>query len=137
MLEITCRICGRTRPATEDFCPHCTAAPRPDAPRPRCPAARVDTGLVTRWGGGHENPTVAELQDALRELDSTDPEHPSAWLTDYQAYTVIVYDTGLVQFLHECTDLAEKEHVLREHALELWLLLQQGRRDEILRRLTP
>ena len=91
---------------------------------------------MTRWGGGLENPTVAEMRTALAELDSPDTEHPSTWLSDCDGWTVDVYESGLVIFSHQSDDIYQRQGVTRDQALELWLLLQQGRRDEIGERLS-
>jgi hypothetical protein len=99
--------------------------------RERSRSSAVDTGLVTRWGGGQENPTVEEMRAALAELDTPDMEHPSTWLSDDDGWTVDVYENGLVTFGHEFEDICERRGVTRDEALELWLLLQQGKRDEI------
>jgi hypothetical protein len=96
----------------------------------------VDTGLATRWGGGQENPTVEEMRAALAELDRPDMEHPSTWLSDDDGWTVDVYESGLVMFGHQFEDICERRGVTRDEALELWLLLQQGKRDEIKHRLS-
>ena len=96
----------------------------------------MDTGLETRWGGGPENPTVEEMRAALAELDTSDIEHPNTWLSDDDGWTVDVYESGLVIFSHESEDICERRDVTRDEALELWLLLQQGRREEIKQRLS-
>jgi len=96
----------------------------------------VDTGLENRWGGGPENPTVEEMRAALAELDTPDMEHPNTWLSDDEGWTVDVYESGLVIFSHEDEVICERRDVTRGEALELWLLLQQGRRDEIKQRLS-
>jgi hypothetical protein len=92
--------------------------------------------LQTRWGGGQENPTIEEMRAALAELDVPDLEHPDTWLSDDEGWTVIVYESGLVIFSHKFEDICEREGVSRDEALELWLLLQEGKRDEIRRRLS-
>lgn len=135
-LEKVCRACGRPRPVQEDFCPYCTASPLPVPPRKRSPSSTVDTGLETRWGGGPENPTVEEMRAALAELDTPDMEHPNTWLSDDEGWTVDVYESGLVIFSHEDEVICEGRGVARAKALELWLLLQEGRRDEIRQRLS-
>ena len=135
ILEKTCKLCGRTRPASEDFCPNCTAPLPLSPPRPRNPSSSVNTGLETRWGGGPENPTVEEMRAALAELDIPDMEHPSAWLVDDDEWIVDVYASGLVIFSHQSEEICKRRGVSREEALELWLLLQKGRRDEIRQRL--
>lgn len=135
-LEKVCRACGRARPVSEDFCPYCTALPPPVPPRKRSSSSTVDTGLETRWGGGSENPTVEEMGAALAELDTPDMEHPNTWLSDDEGWTIDVYESGLVIFSHEDEVICERRDVTRGEALELWLLLQQGRRDEIKQRLS-
>jgi hypothetical protein len=96
----------------------------------------VSTFLETRWGGGPDNPTIEEMRAALAELATPDVEHPNTWLSDDDEWTVDVYESGLVIFSHQGEDICQRQAVSREHALELWLLLQDGRRDEIKRRLT-
>ncbi len=130
----TCRLCGRERPATEDFCPYCTTPPKP-APK-RSSAFATNTGLETRWGGGPENPTVEEMRAALAELDTPDMEHPSTWLVDDDEWIVDVYESGLVIFSHASEEICQRRGVSRDEALELWLLLQQGKHDEIRQRLS-
>jgi hypothetical protein len=98
--EKTCRACGRSRPATEEFCPYCTATPIPPPVRDLGPDSTVKTGLETRWGGGPDNPTIEEMRAALAELDTPDEEHPSTWLSDDNGWTVDVYESGLVIFSH-------------------------------------
>src|SRR5215208_2294001 len=134
-LEKVCTACGLPRPASQDFCPYCTAPPPPVPRRKRSPSSTVDTGLETRWGGGPDNPTVEEMRAALAALDTPDMEHPSTWLSDDDGWTVDVYESGLVIFGHESEDICERRDVTRDEALELWLMLQQGRRDEIRQRL--
>lgn len=134
--ERICRVCGRARPASEEFCAHCAAPPTPSPARERGPSAAVDTGLVTRWGSGEENPTVEDLRAALKELDSPDMEHPNTWLSDNDGWTVDVYESGLVIFSHESEVICQRRGVTRDQALDVWLLLQQGRRDEIKQRLS-
>jgi hypothetical protein len=135
-VEKVCRACGRSRPASEDFCPFCTAPPVSSPSRKRGPSSSVDTSLVTRWGGGPENPALEEMRAALAELDTPDMEHPSTWLSDDEGWTVDVYESGLVIFSHQSEDVCERRSVTRDEALELWLLLQQGKRDEIRQRLS-
>jgi len=96
----------------------------------------VDTELQTRWGGGQENPTVEEMRAALAELDTPDIEHPSTWLSDDAGWTVDVYESGLVILSNEAEDICERRGVTRDEVLELWLLLLQGKRDEIRQRLS-
>jgi hypothetical protein len=96
----------------------------------------MSMGLVTRWGGGEENPTLEQLRGALAELNTPDLEHPSTWLSDDDGWTVEVYESGLVIFSHQFDDICERRGVSRDEALELWLLLQQGRHDEIRQRLS-
>jgi len=76
------------------------------------------------------------MRAALAELDTPDMEHPNTWLSDDDGWTVDVYEDGLVIFSHEGEDICERRGVTREEALELWLLLQHGRRDEIRHRLS-
>src|SRR5262245_60242680 len=94
------------------------------------------TGLVTRWGGNEENPTLEQMRAALAELHVSDAEHPSTWLSDDDGWTLDVYESGLVVFSHQHDRICERRGVLREEALALWLLLQEGKYDEIRERLS-
>jgi hypothetical protein len=87
-------------------------------------------------GGGSENPTLEEMRAALAELDTRDMEHPSTWLSDEDGWTVDVYESGLVIFSHQTEQICQRSGVSRGEALELWLLLQQAKRDEIRQRLS-
>lgn len=89
-----------------------------------------------RWGGGGENPTIDELRAALAELSTPDMEHPSTWLVDDGGWTVDVYESGMVIFSENDTEICRRQSVSRDEALGLWLLLQEGRRDEIRQRLS-
>ena len=134
-LKRICTACGRPIPASEDFCPDCTARPPSTPKRERSPSAAVDTCLETRWGGGPDNPTIEEMWAALAELDTPDAEHPSTWLSDDEGWTVDVYERpGDVR--NQVGNICERRGVTRDEAIELWLLLQQGKRDEIKRRLS-
>lgn len=132
--EKICRACGHTRPAVEEFCPYCTSRPLPAPPRQRDSASAVDTYLETRWGGGPENPSVDELRSALAELAVSDEEHPDTWLTDQNGWCVIVNESGLVMLTNDSGDCTfRRTGVSNEQALELWLLLQRGKVEEIQR----
>lgn len=96
----------------------------------------MNTYLETRWGGGPANPTRDELCAALAELSISDPDHPCTFLVDDDEWHVDVYETGLVRIDHIGTNICERQGVSKEESLELWLLLQQGRRDEIIQRLS-
>lgn len=76
------------------------------------------------------------MRAALAELDTHDIEHPSAWLSDHEGWTVDVYETGLVIFANEAEVICQRSGVSRADALELWSLLQQAKRDEIRQRLS-
>jgi hypothetical protein len=76
------------------------------------------------------------MRKALADLDTPDTEHPSTWLSDDDGWTVDVYESGLVIFSHEGEEVCQRRGVSRAEALELWLLLQQGRRDEIRQKLS-
>ena len=134
--EKICRLCGLSRPVAEEFCPSCTAPSTPPAARKKSIFSAVNTYLETRWGGGPENPTSEEMAQALAELDVHDAEHPNTWLSDEDDWTVDVYESGLVIFNHQNEKICERRGVDRRGALELWLLLQQRRRDEIRQRLS-
>ena len=75
------------------------------------------------------------MEAALAELDSPDPEHPNAWLTDADGWIVDVYEHGLVIFSSNEETICECRGVSRAEMLELLLLLQRGARDEIRDRL--
>jgi hypothetical protein len=79
---------------------------------------------------------VEEMRAALAELSTPDEEHPDTWLEDEEGWVVTVYESGLVIFSHQSESICERRGVTRDEALELWLLLQQGRRDEIRQRLS-
>lgn len=87
-----------------------------------------------RWGGGSDNPSVEELKKALAELATPDPEHPDTWLEDEEGWLVAVHESGRVILAGpDSRPVCQRDGVSPEDALQLWLLLQQGQRDEIMR----
>ena len=78
-----------------------------------------------------ENPNVDEMRAALTELDTPDVEHPSSWLSDEDDWVLDVYESGLVILSEGSEKICERGGVSRSDALELWIHLQRGERDEI------
>jgi hypothetical protein len=76
------------------------------------------------------------MRAALAELNTSDQEHPNTWLSDNDGWTVDVYESGLVIFSHQSENICQRRGVSRDEALELWLLLQRGKHDEIRQRLS-
>jgi hypothetical protein len=76
------------------------------------------------------------MRAALTELDTPDEEHPDTWLEDDSGRVVIAYESGLVIFADSRTEICRRQGVTRDEALQLWLLLQRGRHDEIRQRLS-
>lgn len=91
--------------------------------------------LETRWDGSRESPTVETMRKALQELRRRDPEHPDTWLSDDDGWTISVTETGTVTLDHETREQGpwHMTKVSTDDALKLWLLLAEGRIDEIRR----
>lgn len=96
----------------------------------------VKTVLETRWGDCVADPDIDRMRAALAELSVPDADHPETWLEDAKGWGLVVSKSGRVVFLGpDSAEVGQRRHVSRDEALKLWLLLQQGRRDEIQRRL--
>jgi hypothetical protein len=91
------------------------------------------TVLETRWGGGPENPTIDEMQSALAELTTPDPEHPDCWLSDESGLTIAAHEGGKVVLENPESDAGPRylKCVPPEIVLQLWLALQAGDLDAI------
>jgi len=76
------------------------------------------------------------MRKALAELAISDSEHPNTWLRDEDDWRIDVYESGLVLLRDASEHLCRRSNVTTDEALALWLLLQQGQRDEIRRRLS-
>ena len=87
--------------------------------------------VETRWGGSEDAPPPTRLRQILAELDVPDPEHPDTWLTHESGWTLSVYESGLVLFANADGAASHMNSVSRERALELWLILANGRIDEL------
>jgi hypothetical protein len=89
--------------------------------------------LTKRFGGGVSNPSVADLQSALEELEVEDPEHPDCWLEDEHGWCLSAFGNGLLILVPRAF---VRLHVLmrgvsRAKVLELWELLKTGKLTEI------
>ncbi|MBH9576431.1 hypothetical protein [Inhella proteolytica] len=71
------------------------------------------------------------MKAALVELSVPDEEHPDTWLTDEKDCTVIVDEKGVVTLSQPGRPRIQRVGVNHEQALRLWLLLQQGKADEV------
>ena len=91
------------------------------------------TYLETRWGGGGENPSEAEMIAALAELATPDPEHPDCWLSDENGWVVAAHEGGRI-VLEDTEGDGGVRHLVTSDpdlALTLWKHLQAGELDEI------
>ena len=136
-----CRHCGSSRAAALAACPWCTPLPVPGPRRKRSPSATVDLVLVTRSGREQEHPTEEEMRAAIAEMDATDRTHPSAWLVDEEGWTLHVYEKNHygevypVRLGDPYEDIADR-WLPADEVLEMALLFQQRRRDQIREKLT-
>jgi hypothetical protein len=88
--------------------------------------------VTTRWGGDEAEPSTDRLREVLRELDADDDEHPSVSLTHESEWSLGAYPGGLL--IWENLEHGEPKHmnqVPRDRILELWILLSEGRVEEI------
>ncbi len=46
--------------------------------------------VQTRWGSSEDDPTEPRLREILAELETSDPEHPDAWLSHESDWTITV-----------------------------------------------
>lgn len=90
--------------------------------------------VTDRWGGTDDGPTVERMKEILAQLAEDDLEHPDAWLSMEDGWTLSADQEGLVVWHNVERGVAEPRHmrgVTRERMLELWLLVAQGRTNEI------
>jgi hypothetical protein len=73
---------------------------------------------------------------ALEDLATPDSEHPDTWLTDDDGWTVSAFEGGTVYLLDpDGTPVFECRYPSQHFVLELWLLLQAGKRAAITERI--
>jgi hypothetical protein len=86
------------------------------------------TFLQRRWGGGGQDPTEADLRDALGELAKPDEEHPDCWLSDETGWTIAAFQSGKVVLENVESDEGPwyMEDQTNDQIAELWRLLQIG-----------
>ena len=89
--------------------------------------------LTKRRGGGISNPSHSDLQSALAELGTDDPEHPDCWLQDEDGWALSASGNGLVILENVETNEGpwHMRNVPREKVLQLWELLKAGKLIEI------
>jgi hypothetical protein len=88
--------------------------------------------LTTRWGADDREPTVERMREVLAQLDVADIEHQSVSLTHESEWCLGAYPGGLLVW--ENLEAGEPRHmngVSRERVLALWIMLSQGKLDEI------
>lgn len=90
--------------------------------------------LTTRFGRCITDPSPAQLQSALAELDLIDHEHTDCCLTeDRSEWGLSAFPSGLVVW-ENAEDGDRPMHmtnISRAAMLQLWLALLQGRREEV------
>jgi hypothetical protein len=88
----------------------------------------IKTYLERRWGGGGEDPSKAELVEALSELSIPDAEHPDCWLTDENEWVISAHESGKVVLENAETGEGpwHMKNVNHETILDMWLKLQGG-----------
>jgi hypothetical protein len=93
----------------------------------------MTTYLQTRWGGSGKDPSESELQAALAELATPDPEHPDCWLIDENGWSISAFDTGLVVFENVETDEGpwHMPNCTSKLMLALWNHLKAGELDKV------
>lgn len=76
------------------------------------------------------------MRAALTELSGSDAPDAETWLEDENGYVLVVFGSGRVALLGpDSEEICHRKRVSHDQALELWQLLQEGRRDEIKQRL--
>lgn len=73
------------------------------------------------------------MLECLEELRTPDPEHPDTWLGHESGWTLSVSESGLVVWENSEMESEPRhmQHVSRDEALRLWLLLSRGELEEI------
>jgi hypothetical protein len=73
------------------------------------------------------------MREILSELDTPDAEHPDTWLSHESGWTLSVFEGGLVIWENpeEGRGPRYQQHVTREDALRMWVLLSRGAFAEI------
>jgi len=89
--------------------------------------------VVTRWGDSEDAPNERRMREILSEIEKPDAEHPDAWLTHENGWSLAVYESGLVTW-ENVESSGEPRHqvgVSKKNALELWLKLSRGEVEAI------
>ena len=88
----------------------------------------MKTYLERRWGGGGEDPSRAELVEALSELSTIDAEHPDCWLADENEWVISAHESGKV--ILENPETGEGpwhiKNISPDKILDMWMKLQRG-----------
>lgn len=87
--------------------------------------------VETRWGGSEDAPSKSRLCEILAELDTSDPEHPDTWMGDDSGWIIAVNENRNVVLSSPDETHQHMLDVPRERALELWLMLAEGRIEEL------
>jgi hypothetical protein len=97
----------------------------------------VKTILETRQGCRITDPNMDQMRAALAEPPPPGAEYPETWLEDGNGWSLVVFESGHMGLLGpDSKEVCVRRRVSREEALKLWCLMQEGRRDEIVRRLS-
>lgn len=83
--------------------------------------------LSFRWGRAESEPTVAQMREALSELDAEDDEHPDASLKHESEWALSAFGGGLL--IWENVEAGAPRHmtnVSRDKVLQLWIALSRG-----------
>src|SRR5690349_19666021 len=82
-------------------------------------------------GDSVDAPSVAQMRDFLEALDPADEEHGAAWLVDEEGNGLEYEVGGNLCFSRRLADERHLSGVSHDRVIELWLLLANGRFDEL------
>jgi hypothetical protein len=83
--------------------------------------------VQNRWGVSEANPSPERIREVLAELETYEPEHPSACLAHESEWILTASTNGLLIWEH--AEEGEPRHmraVRRDRVLDLWLKLSRG-----------
>ena len=90
------------------------------------------TTYLKKEGEEFKDPSTGEVLTILEELETPGTEYFNITLHDEEGWKLHVYENGFVEYYdHEYDKRVVGKNVTHERVIQMWRMMQEGKRDQI------